>query len=275
MIRWDVDPVALHFGFTALRWYTLFFTAGYVLGYGIFKTLLRCEGLSPRNLDVLVLLSVVLSIAGARFFHIIFYDWPFFRENPQEIFRISSGGLASHGGGLGLVVAAWVWTRFFRTDIRTARVVDLMTIPCAGADVLIRVGNFFNSELVGTPTSLPWGVVFLRVDNQPRHPVQIYEAVAYLGVFLALLVIWKRRRPFFISGSLHLTAVFLLGIFIPRFALEFLKAPTGLVSHVGPFTTGQALSLPFIVAGIFLLLIDKKENPENFTGRSQLSRTPS
>jgi prolipoprotein diacylglyceryl transferase len=258
MIRWDVDPVALHIGFTALRWYTLFFTAGYMIGYGIFKYLMRHERIAPRYLDILALLSVVLSLAGARLFHVVFYDWPYFRTHPEEILNISKGGLASHGGGLGLVAAALVWTHFFRPDLRTAQVVDLMTIPCAWADVLIRLGNFFNSELVGTPTTLPWGVVFTRVDGQPRHPVQLYEAVAYLGVFLTLIFLWKQSKSFSKPGKLILTAAFLLGTFIPRFALEFLKAPTGLVAFVGPLTTGQALSIPFILAGVFLLLRKRK-----------------
>lgn len=258
MIRWDTDPIALHIGFTALRWYTLFFTAGYITGYGIFKYLLRHEHVSPRHLDILALLSVVLSITGARLFHVVFYDWPYFRTHLEEVLHISKGGLASHGGGLGLVAAALVWTHFFRPDLRAALVVDLMTIPCAWADVLIRIGNFFNSELVGIPTTLPWGVVFTRVDDLLRHPVQLYEAVAYLVVFLTLVFLWKQNKSSTKPGKLILTATFLLGTFVPRFALEFLKAPTGLVAFLGPFTTGQALSIPFILAGVYLLLRKNK-----------------
>lgn len=254
MIRWDPDPVALQLGSTSIRWYTFFFTSGYILGYVLFRRMLLRDKMSLKHLDVLVLLSVVFSIAGARIFHVFFYDWPYFRHHLSEIADVSRGGLASHGGGLGLVAAAWLWTRFLRRDLSTSLVVDLMTVPCALADVLIRVGNFFNSELAGTPTSLPWGVIFVRVDGVPRHPVQLYEALAYLVVFLGLYMTWRRRAEQYIPGNLRLTGFFLLGIFLFRFALEYCKAPTGLTANFGPFSTGQALSLPFVAAGIFLVV---------------------
>lgn len=251
MITWQPDPVAFHLGPLSLRWYTLFFTLGYVLGYGLFKKLLFGQKISARHVDVLLLLAVLLSIAGARIFHVLFYDWAYFSKHPGEILQVSAGGLASHGGGLGLVAAAWLWCRWLRRDLKPGLVVDLLTLPCALADGLIRIGNFFNSELVGTPSHLPWAIVFARVDAYPRHPVQLYEAVAYLALFLLLWGLHQRQIPRLGPGRLRLTGLFLLGIFVPRFLLEYLKEPPGLTPFLGPFTTGQALSLPFILAGAF------------------------
>ena len=174
-------------------------------------------------------------------------------RNPLSIIAVWEGGLASHGGAIGILIALWVFSKRRRIAFWTA--VDFTVIPTAIAAVFIRMGNFFNQEILGTPTSLPWGVLFLHPADRgpivPRHPAQLYEALCYLILFGILLWYWRRHPPFKPVGKL--TGLFLICLFGCRFFIEFIKVEQSIYLSQSSFLTmGQILSLPFIALGAWL-----------------------
>jgi prolipoprotein diacylglyceryl transferase len=209
--------------------------------------------------DRLCWFVVTGTLIGARLGAVFFYDWPYFREHPMEIFKIWHGGLASHGGVLGVMLALYLYTKYIQRwvpQLSFLRLLDYVAVPSVIVACFIRLGNFMNQEIVGTPTTLPWGVLFghpaENVSNIPRHPVQLYEAIAYLIIFFFLWFMWKKQsineRPGAIIGT-----IFILG-FSSRFFLEFWKATQESAMIDSSFLqVGQILSIPFILLGVFLL----------------------
>jgi phosphatidylglycerol:prolipoprotein diacylglycerol transferase len=208
-----------------------------------------------KKAEQLTFYVIVGAIIGARLGDVLFYqNWAALAREPFLILAVWEGGLASHGGSAGILVALWIFARRFQMTFW--RVVDFTVIPTAIAAVLIRIGNFFNQEILGTPTTLPWGVVFLHPADGapivPRHPVQLYEAVWYLIVFGILLRYWQCHKPFTPVG--RLTGLFLLLVFGFRFLIEFFKVEQSV--HMTPssiLTMGQWLSLPLIILGFWLV----------------------
>jgi len=213
--------------------------------------------------DRLCWFAVIGTVVGARLGEVFFYSWPYFREHPMEIFKVWNGGLASHGGVLGVMLAFYLYTKIIQRSIPQLsflRLLDYVAVPTALVSCFIRLGNFMNQEIIGTPTTLPWGVVFGHpadhVTSIPRHPVQLYEAVAYFITFIILWWMWKKRpvaeKPGALIGTMFIC------IFGSRFILEFLKS-----TQESPFTEifhlqiGQVLSIPFILLGLFLFLKSK------------------
>jgi prolipoprotein diacylglyceryl transferase len=186
---------------------------------------------------------------------VLFYDPRYYFAHPIDIFKIWEGGLASHGGTVGILVALYLYTR--RTGgPRYLWLLDRVAIPTALGGFFIRLGNFFNSEIVGTPTSGWWGVVFDRVDQVPRYPVQLFEAVAYLLIFFFLLWAYARRQAETRNG--WFIGLFLILVFSARFLLEFVKTPQAEYEAGFVLTVGQLLSVPFIIAGVVLVLRARK-----------------
>jgi len=210
--------------------------------------------------DRLCWFAVAGTVIGARLGAVIFYDWPLYANNPIEIFKVWHGGLASHGGVLGVIAALYLYVKYVQRwvpKLTLLRLLDIVAIPGALAGCFIRLGNFMNQEILGIPTSMPWGVIFGHpVDGsvpQPRHPVQLYEAAAYLLIFVFLWRIWKKQpsqtsRPGEIVGWLFLL------LFGSRFVIEFLKATQTSVLDTPWIQMGQLLSIPFIALGIYLIL---------------------
>jgi phosphatidylglycerol---prolipoprotein diacylglyceryl transferase len=198
---------------------------------------------------------IIGAIVGSRLGDILFYqNWSEIARDPFSIIAIWQGGLASHGGAIGILIAVWIFAK--RRKIAFWRAVDFTVIPTSIAAVCIRIGNFFNQEILGVPTTLPWGIIFLHPADGgpivPRHPAQLYEAIAYVCIFVVLLFYWYRGLPFQNSGKL--TGLFLVLVFSSRFFIEFVKVEQSVHISGGSFLTmGQWLSIPFILLGVWLL----------------------
>lgn len=197
---------------------------------------------------------IIGAIVGSRLGDVLFYqNWQEIIRNPSLIIAVWQGGLASHGGAAGILIVLWIFAKRRKLSFWTA--VDFTVIPTAIAAVFIRTGNFFNQEILGIPTTLPWGILFLHPADGgpivPRHPAQLYEAAWYLCTFVILMLYWHRHRPFEPKG--RLTGLFLILVFGFRFFIEFLKVEQSeLLSASSILTMGQWLSLPFILLGLWL-----------------------
>ncbi len=210
---------------------------------------------TAKKAEQLTFYVLIGAIVGARLGDVLFYQsWLELARNPLSIFAVWQGGLASHGGAAGILIALGVFT--WRRKIPFWSAVDFTVIPTAIAAVFIRIGNFFNQEILGTPTHLPWGIIFLHPADGgpivPRHPAQLYEALWYLCVFGILMWYWHRHLPFKPVGKV--TGLFLLLVFGFRFFIEFIKMEQS--AHLSPaalLTMGQILSVPFVILGCYLL----------------------
>jgi len=251
VVHWSINPIFLQVGPLAVRWYGLFFAAAFMVGYGFMQWVYKREDADPVSLDRLLFYMPLGAVLGARIGHVLFYDPHYYLAHPLAILRIWEGGLASHGGAAGILIALYLLTRRAGSP-SYLWLLDRVAIPTALGGAFIRLGNFFNSEIVGTPTSGSWGVVFDRLDRVPRHPVQLYEAAAYAMVFLILLWVYRRRAARRRPG--RLVGLFLLLVFSARFVLEFVKMPQAEYEAGFALTVGQLLSIPCILAGIGLII---------------------
>ncbi|TVQ78414.1 MAG: prolipoprotein diacylglyceryl transferase [Bradymonadales bacterium] len=249
MIRWNVSPEIFELGPLAPRWYGVLFALAFVAGYLVVKRCFVLENKNLKALDPLLIRIIVGTVVGARLGHCLFYEPGFYLANPLEILFVWKGGLASHGAAIGVFIAIFLFARKYK-QFSFSWVLDriCLAIPLGGA--LIRVGNFFNSEIIGKPTHLFWGVVFERIDSVARHPSQIYEALSYLAIFLFTWSLYRKKIPvqngFFFGLALAL-------IFSARFLIEFSKEAQVGFEEAWALNMGQWLSLPFIAIGLFLV----------------------
>lgn len=247
---WNIDPVFLDLGPLEIRYYGVFFAVSLLLAYELAKRLCLEKKLPAEWLDSLCIYLVIGLIVGARLGHIVFYDLAYYLAHPVEILEVWKGGLASHGAAIGLLVAygLFLWRH---PKVKFFDFADLIVIVAGLPVSLIRLGNFFNSELIGRTTEVPWAVTFLRVDDLPRHPSQLYEFGMGLVLFVIMLALWhtksKTAKPGFFFG------VFFTLYFAMRFTVEFFK-DFPLHSEFFNLTTGQMLSLPFFLLGLTVLL---------------------
>lgn len=250
-IYWDVGPILVEVGPLAVRWYGVLFAAGFLAGYLLVRRIYRREGKPEADLDVLLLYLVAGTVVGARLGHCLFYDPAYYLAHPLEILQIWEGGLASHGGALGVLLALYLYARRHPGQ-PYLWLLDRIAVPAALAGAFVRVGNFFNAEILGEPTDLPWAVVFARVDPVPRHPAQLYEAIGYAAIFVVLLALYRRYGARTPRGML--LGTFLVLVFTYRFLVEFVKLPQAAFEPGLALSVGQLLSLPFVAAGVLLLL---------------------
>ena len=265
-IHWNVNPEIFSIGPVTLRWYSLLFVSGFILGWFIFKGFFKREGVPVTLLDPLLYTLLIGTIVGARLGHCIFYQPDYYFaswQNFWEIFMPWKGGLASHGGTIALIIAMWWFARHYgrKYDFDFVWILDHLAIAVCFAATFIRLGNLFNSEIYGEVTSLPWGFIFdLRGETLPKHPTQLYEALSYfiLGVFLILMYKFRLdrlHRGFFIG-------TFFVGCFGMRFIIEFIKQPQVMFEQGMTLNMGQWLSVPFILLGIgFLVYSCVKKTP--------------
>jgi prolipoprotein diacylglyceryl transferase len=247
---WNIDPDIFKFGALQLRWYGLFFVGSFFVGLGIMKWIFRRENIPIDQLDTLLFYAIVGAVIGARLMHCLAYEPDYYLSHPIEILKVWKGGLASHGGMIGVMIALYLYAR--RHHLSYAWLLSRMTLPGMIVAASVRIGNFFNSEILGLPTHLPWAVVFSRVDRLPRHPVQLYESISYLVIFVILLILYLRSTPQFATRILP--GVFAVLVFGARFFLEYFKTRQADYTTSLPFTTGQMLSIPVILLGIIWII---------------------
>ena len=271
-ITWNVDPVALSLGPAEIRWYGICWAVGFMLGYVLMNKVYKHEKMPEWAIDSLLIYMLVSTVIGARLGHCLFYEPSYYLSHPGEILKIWEGGLASHGGAFGILIGLLLYVRQFnkstkkekgeKTHITYLWILDRVVIPVCLVGSFIRLGNVFNHEIYGTPTSLPWGFVFLRGNEQffdaegnllPCHPTGLYEAFFCLVTMCILLwMYYKRnagdRRPGLMFGT------FLIIIFGSRIAIEFLKNVQVDFERNMVFDMGQWLSLPFVVVGIVMVI---------------------
>jgi prolipoprotein diacylglyceryl transferase len=244
LVVWAADPVMLAIGDRPVTWYAFLFICGLLGGYAIVAATFVRERVDITYANILLVLVGAAAVIGARLGEVFFYEWPYYRAHPLDILRIWRGGLASHGAVIAIAVTLWLYARFvIRKPLLW--VSDRTVAGIALTAACVRFGNLLNSEVLGVPTSVAWGFVFLRVDATPRHPVQLYEGLAYLLLCAALIAV--RRRYALPEGCL--SGLFLVGMFLPRWLLEFTKE--GAMLALG-MNTGQVLSLPLIPIGAAL-----------------------
>jgi prolipoprotein diacylglyceryl transferase len=255
-IVWNADPVMFHIGDWSVRWYGLLFAMGFVVGIYLANKMFKREGMKTELVDSLFLFVVIGTVIGARLGHVLFYDWAYYSQHPAEIIKIWHGGLASHGAAVGIILALWWWSKkYSKRSILWA--MDKVVVPTALAGAFIRTGNLINSEIYGHATSVPWAFTFIREDNIPRHPTQIYEAIAYLLVFAFLMYMYWKTDIRLKEGKLF--GWFMLLVFGFRFFIEFLKEDQSAFEAGMLLNMGQLLSIPLALTGLFFILWNPKK----------------
>jgi prolipoprotein diacylglyceryl transferase len=251
-ITWNVDPEIFSIGPFSVRWYGLMFAISFILGYHIVEKYFKHEKENLKWLDSLLMYIVIGTIVGARLGHVFFYAWDYYSQNIGEILMVWKGGLASHGGAIGVFIALYIHSKKI-TKKNVFWIIDRVVIPTALAAMFIRLGNLFNSEIYGVQTSLPWGFVFERNHEiVAKHPTQIYEALAYLASFVLLSRLYWKTNIKDKTGSI--TGIFFILIFTARFFIEFVKENQESFEDAMTLNMGQWLSIPFILIGIGLIL---------------------
>ena len=254
-IYWNVRPEVLTLGPFSIRWYGLLFALLFWVGYLIVQWQFRIEGKDGRSLGDLLTWLVVGTLVGARLGHCLLYEPGYYLSHPLEILKVWQGGLASHGGAVGVLLALYFYTRKHPGQ-PYLWLLDRIALPAALAGALIRLGNLLNSEILGHPTQVPWAFVFARIDLVPRHPAQLYESLAYLITFVGLLLIYRRLRERSPPGLL--LGLLLISVFTSRFLIEFVKEEQAAYGQSLPIHVGQWLSIPFILAGVVFFVYARR-----------------
>lgn len=247
------------FGSVALRWYGLLFALGFVFGQIILTRIYRGDGIKERWVDVITLYMIVGTVLGARLGHCLFYEPEIYLNDPIRILKVWEGGLASHGATVGILLALYLYSRKFKFDY--LYVLDRIVIVVALGGALIRLGNLFNSEIIGKATDVPWAFIFVHnneFSKVPRHPAQLYEAISSFLLFLGLYFLWSRLKANTPRGRIF--GLFVVILFTLRFLYEFLKEPQVGFEESMALNMGQILSIPMIIIGL-LVLIRSYTNP--------------
>ncbi|MFI3318029.1 MAG: prolipoprotein diacylglyceryl transferase [Rikenellaceae bacterium] len=257
-IDWDFNPVMLSLGGVEIRYYGLMWALAILMGAKFFDNFCSREGIKQEVSESIFLYGTLGTIIGARVGHCIFYEPEIFLPQPWLIITgIRDGGMASHGAAIGLLVGLWLFSR--KNKLPYIWSLDRIMIPVGIGGAAVRFGNLFNSEIFGHQTTLPWGFRFLRSRTwvnefapQAVHPTQIYEALCYIATFIILIVLYYkydigRRRPGMLFG------IGLIGIFLTRFILEFIKIEQVDFEQGMTLDMGQWLSIPFILLGIYMI----------------------
>ena len=259
-IHWSPSE-GLDLGFFVLHYYSLMFIIAFTLGWYIMKKIYVRENIGIAHLDSLFIYTVLATLIGARLGHVLFYDWEYFQNNLLEIFLpvkfeptfqfTGFRGLASHGAAIGIIVAMYLYAkRVIHKPVLW--ILDRIVIPVASGAIFVRIGNFINSEIIGKPTGSDYGVIFENLgEDFARHPAQLYESISYLVIFLILWYLYwktdKRLKTGYIFG------LFLVLLWTVRFFVEFVKEPQVGERANWLFNTGQWLSIPFIIAGLYFM----------------------
>lgn len=261
-IRWNTDPEIINIFGISIRYYGLLFATGLILCIYILGWIFKREDIPPKDLEKLTIYGVIGILVGARLGHCLFYEPSYFLSHPLEMILpitfppdggiklIGYQGLASHGGVLGVLIALYFYSR--KTKFSMIDTFDLIAVVSGVSLGFIRLGNFMNSEIIGMPTSNPWGVIFERVDSIPRHPAQLYEAISYFIIFAIMMILYNKMRDRLKNGFFFGLASVLF--FTARFIIEFVKEDQVGFEEGMTFNMGQLLSLPYISVGIGFII---------------------
>jgi phosphatidylglycerol:prolipoprotein diacylglycerol transferase len=252
-INWNVDPEIFKLWIFSIRWYGVLFAASFFAGYYILIRVFKKENIPVTVLDSLTIYMVVGTVIGARLGHCFFYQPAYYLAHPAEVLMVWEGGLASHGAAIGIIISILIFERVHKRSFLWT--MDRVVIVVALAGLFIRLGNLMNSEIFGHVTSLPWGFRFLRaahpLDLDPRHPTQLYEGISYLLIFVFLLWYYYKKDGRPSKGMIF--GIFLTGVFGMRFLIEFVKETQEDFEKSMVLDLGQLLSIPLILAGVWLI----------------------
>ncbi|KXX70122.1 prolipoprotein diacylglyceryl transferase [Flammeovirga sp. SJP92] len=266
-IYWNPDPEIIDINGFPLRYYGLLFVTGVLVSSYFLGKIFEKEGLPQANHDRLLIYAVIGIFVGARLGHCLLYEPVYFLSNPLEMIFpirflndgsiefIGYSGLASHGGGIGLTIALILYSR--KTKHRFIDVIDLLAVVVGVGCAFIRIGNLMNSEIIGTPTNLPWAFVFEKVDFIPRHPAQLYEAICYFIIFGTMMFLYHKHRASLKNGFFSGTVIIL--IFTSRFFIEFFKENQVSFEEGLSLNMGQMLSVPYVLIGVCLIIYSKRK----------------
>jgi phosphatidylglycerol:prolipoprotein diacylglycerol transferase len=269
-IIWDVDPriytLAVFGSEWPISWYSVLFAASFLGGQQLMVYVFKRDNKPVSDVEVLTLYVVVATVIGARLGHYLFYEWELLISQPGQWVRLMLSlpfsGLASHGATITILVALYLYSRK-RNDQPFLWVVDRVVIVVSLGGSLIRLGNLFNSEIYGKPTSLPWGFVFIRETDPdllpivPRHPTAIYESLFCLFLLALTWYLWKQKRSQLPDG--FITGIFLVLLFGFRFLVEFLKTSQENFENSMALNMGQLLSIPAMLTGFIILFVVKQK----------------
>ena len=270
-ITWDPNPDIFTIPFInwPVRWYGLSWALAFIGCHFFMNRIFKAEGRTDKQLDTLTLYIVIATILGARVGHCLFYQPEYYLANPLDILKVYEGGLASHGGAIGIIIGMWLYCRSSKE--KWMWLFDRLVVVVPFASFMIRFGNLMNSEIVGKVTTLPWGFKFLKNDDDyinfvkagleipVRHPTQLYEASFYMILFIFFYWLWKNKRNQFGKGfmfGLHCVIMFSF-----RFLIEFLKENQVSSEDSQLINNGQILSIPFVLIGIWMMIRSKKLGP--------------
>lgn len=249
-----------------VRWYGLSWALAFIGSHFFMNRIFKKEGRTDKQLDLLTLYIVIATVLGARLGHCFFYDFSYYSKHPLEVLKVWEGGLASHGGAIGIVIGMWLYCR--KTKESWLWLFDRLVVVVPLASMCIRFGNLMNSEIVGKVTNVAWGFKFLRNDEDManlaqfgteipvRHPTQLYEALFYSVLFALFYWLWKHKRN--AVGPGFMFGLFCMLMFSFRFLMEFMKENQSAFEDALPINMGQILSLPFIALGVFMIARSRK-----------------
>jgi phosphatidylglycerol:prolipoprotein diacylglycerol transferase len=261
-IHWNPDPEIINVFGISIRYYGLLFVSGLILCIYNLRWIFKRENIPSEHLEKLSIYGMIGILVGARLGHCLFYEPAYYMSHPLEIILpitflpdvgvkfIGYQGLASHGGALGLLIALYFYSR--KTNHSMIDTIDLIAVVAALGSGFIRLANFMNSEIIGMPTTKPWGIIFGRVDNIPRHPAQLYEAISYFLIYAIMILLYKTQREKLKNGFFF--GLVLVLIFSARFIIEFVKENQVGFEYGMTFNMGQLLSLPYIFVGIGFII---------------------
>lgn len=275
-ITWAPDEIAFHIGSFGIRWYSLCWLVGLLLGYLLMHRLYRQQKLTEEQFEPLFIYIFVGVLIGARLGHCLFYEPGYFLSSGKHFVEMllpirfmydgsvkftGYQGLASHGGVAGMLIAIWLYCR--RSGVRGWVVLDNMGICSCVTAAFIRLGNLMNSEIVGKVTDVPWAFLFVNgspdIAGAPRHPGQLYESLSYIVIFFIILAVYRHKGPKSVGGGLYFGLCLTL-VFTARFLLEYTKEVQEAFESSMPIDMGQLLSLPFIAVGIWSIVHYRRQH---------------
>ena len=256
----NFDPVAFQIMSFEIRWYSLAYIAGIIIGWLLCKKILIQKSDINEKFDDYITYLVIGMIIGGRLGYIIFYNFSYYINNFFDIFKVWEGGMSFHGGLIGIIIASILFTKKHNQD--SFLYMDLVSLVAPIGIFFGRLANFINSELYGTPTDIPWAVTFIQVDNLSRHPSQLYEAILE-GILLFIILMYFKNKDYLKKPGL-ISGLFLIFYSIFRFFIEFVRVPDEQLGYlIFKLSMGQIISLIFFVIGIILFYL-KNENKQTY-----------